>query len=180
MVAGCSRYTTVYGAKQGSYQEFRSQHKDAQKLRILFCPCGGGVQDSLHVLACTHSALVELRRRVLEVTEKCVLQWGGTAGSRSAHDPSPHVGYKHHTTNPDTTARRVAEGRQREANKRKRAISDDEEANWLTMTKTQKLLISLGSDSMWLPWELCARIVAESASYWGDVETTYAAINGVV
>ena len=25
-----------------------------------------------------------------------------------------------------------------------------------------------------------AYIVAESASYWGDVETTYAAINGVV
>jgi hypothetical protein len=81
---------------------------------------------------------------------------------------------------PDTTARRVAEGRQRKANKRKRAISGDEEANWLTMTKTQRLLISLGSDNMWLPWELCARIVAESASYWGDVETTYAAINGVV
>jgi hypothetical protein len=101
----------------------------------------------LHVLTCTHSALVEVRRRVLEVTEKCVLQWGG----RAAHDPSPHVGYKHHTANPDTTARRVAEGRQREPNKRKRALSDDDEANWLTMTKTQRLLISLGSGSMWLP-----------------------------
>ena len=58
----------------------------------------------------------------------------------SAHDPSPHVGYKHHTTNPDTTARRVAEGRRREANKRKRAISDDEEANDDQNTETANQL----------------------------------------
>ena len=112
-------------------------------------PVRRGTRGPLHALACTHNALVGLRRRVLEVTEKCVRQWVALPVAE-LHMPPPHVGYKHHTVNPDTTARRVAEVRQQEPNKGKRTPSDDGEANWLTMTKTQRLLISLGPGSMWL------------------------------
>ena len=180
VVAGCSRYTTVYAARQGSYQQFRSLHTDAEKLAVLLCPCGGGVQDSLHVLRCTHNALEGLRRRVLEVTERCVLRWSNTTDQQVVHGPPSHGDYTYRKARPNVTARRSAKGRRKGPSKRKRTLSANEDAGWRAATDVQKLLTSLGSNCLDLPWELHAHVIGESAAHWGDVETTYAAVNGVV
>ena len=83
-VAGCSRYTTVYAARQGSYQEFRSPHTDAQKLAVLQCPCGMGVQDSMHVLLCEHRALLALKKNKCSRPQRNVCNTCPRGGATSA------------------------------------------------------------------------------------------------
>ena len=165
-VAGCSRYTTVYAARQGSYQEFRSPHTDAQKLAVLQCPCGMGVQDSMHVLLCEDRALVALRREVLAISEKCVhrLPVGG--------------GNKRHKTNCDATARRALQPR-REHLPRAEMRRDGNTDGWMAATDTQKLMASLGSHCTRLPKRVHLHVISEAAAPWGDLERIYASVNKV-
>ena len=85
VVAGCSRYTTVYAAKQGSFQEFRSSHTEGQRSAVLLCECGRGVQDSMHVLKCALADMVELRREVVQTADACVCVWCGGSGRKVLH-----------------------------------------------------------------------------------------------
>ena len=165
-VAGCSRYTTVYAARQGSYQEFRSPHTDAQKLAVLQCPCGMGVQDSMHVLLCEHRALLALKKQVLATSEICV-----------QHLPT-RGGNKRHKTNYDTTARRAQQPR-REHLSRAEMRREGNTDGWMAATDTQKLMASLGSHCTRLPKRVHLHVISEAAAPWGDLERIYASVNKV-
>ena len=147
VVAGCSRYTTVYAAKQGSYREFRSPHTEEQRASVLLCPCGVGVQDSLHVLRCQCSDVVVLRERVVAVTEECIGSWDGVPGVRSSEKASR----KRSRARGTSTRRQVDAGRKSVLPTRGQHLQTETKEAWERATDERKILVSLGSNWANLP-----------------------------
>ena len=165
VAAGCSRYTTVYATRHGSYQQSRSPHTDAQKLAVLQCPCGMGVQDSMHVLLCAHHTLVGFRRQTLTVSEACV-----------QHLPA-RGGCKRHKANNDTATRRAQQPRQGHLSRTEKRCRGNTDG-WMVTTDVQRMLASLGSHCIGLPKRVHLHVISMAATHCGDVEKAYAGING--
>ena len=179
VVAGCSRYTTVYAAKQGSYQEFRSPHTEEQRLAVLLCECGQGVQDSMHVLKCALADMVELRRKVVQTADACVCVWCGGSGRKALHGADRRARCKRargSAVNITQRTEREEEGGQTGIGRRP-AVSDRDA--WAKATSEHKILTSLGSDCVGLSQGLRVRIISETAAHWGGVEEVYAQANDV-
>ena len=76
LLAGCTPTTRAYLCKKRVRKEWKSpgDYTDLDRRRATMCPCGLGVQDSIHVLDCQHQLAVQLRLDVLHIADTTMSQ----------------------------------------------------------------------------------------------------------
>ena len=129
---------------------------DAQRVAAIECPCGTGIQDSLHLFMCTHHAIVAVKERVIKSAEA----W--FTPERAPYDMFADL------TNNACSKKKREEGREQH--------QQGVEA-WNTATVREKLSITMGGDGTQLDTKMRTNIVTGCIKWWADIEDGWDEVN---
>ena len=167
LLTGCTPTTRVYKCKMKSVKEWRtpSEHTDLQRLQVASCPCGNGLQDSAHVLWCSHTLAETIRTNVLTIANEIIqleqaalpMEWEADV----AHIPPSDRGrFKTKTLFIEAASLHASE------------LHD-----WLCSSYLKRLLRTLGSSDTYLWDQTRARLVSSCMLEWSRVECLWDEIN---
>jgi hypothetical protein len=173
LLAGSGRTTLSHICKMRGRQPWKLplEYTDLERHMAVCCPCGLGIQDSVHFLSCKHRSMIELRHQVVASASEVIDE------ERKIVDG----GWKPYTDLMGVVKRqRYKKAKTVSSEQITRTVYDlhrEEIHSWDHMTQTHKCLLTLGKSDTALTTRVRTKLVTLCLPLWAKVEYMWEIIN---
>ena len=161
MLAGCTPTLKSFQCKRRTTKEWKypKSYTDEQRREATRCPCGGGIQDGVHILRCQNARIRTLKNAVLieanDLMERLETKLRTALLAENDHGPNTKE------------ARRLADKRESLTNLQ----------NWRLQKDIDKLRDTMGGTPTTLDQATRGQLITTCLAEWGEIEDAWDEVN---